>query len=102
MLPWPTALLAEYASGVAVLVYGLTSTAMALTFNLLWRYLIRRTDLHKPGVDPSALKVRDRRFAVGLVIYPVATAVGLLNTYVFLAIMIAAGLHLLPTPELRT
>lgn len=110
ILPWPTAVLAEYAlsgtaedQATAVLLYGLTSTAMAVAFNVLWRYLVRRTELHKPGVDPAALRVRSRRYAVGLAVYPVATAIGLLNTGVFLVLMLAlALLYLLPTPELRT
>lgn len=110
VLPWPTAVLAEYALNgapedqrAAVLLYGLTSTAMTVAFNVLWRYLIRRTDLHKPGVDPAALRVRNRRYNLGLLLYPVATAIGLLDARVFLAVMLGlAVLYLLPTPELRT
>ncbi len=110
VLPWPTALLAEYARDgtaddqrLAVLIYGATSTAMAVAFNLLWRYLIGRTELHRPGLDRAALAVRNRRYNVGLVVYPVATAIGLVSPVLFLLLMLAlAGLYLLPTPELRT
>ena len=44
VLPWPTAVLAEYVhqgtagdQRVAVVLYGATSTVMALAFNVLWR-----------------------------------------------------------------
>jgi uncharacterized membrane protein len=109
VLPWPTALLAEYAlhgspsdQRVAVLVYGGTSTAMAVSFNVLWRYIGRHAELRKPGIDRALLEVRDRRYTLGLAVYPVATAVGLLNVTLFLVVMLAlAVLYLLPTPDVR-
>ena len=67
VLPWPTDLLATYAvegtaaeQRIAVLVYGLTSTAMAVAFNVLWRYLRRHPELHKPHVSDELLAVRNR------------------------------------------
>ncbi len=110
VLPWPTALLAEYTKEgtagdqrIAVLVYGLTSTAMALAFNVLWRYLVRHHRLHKPGVSPDLLAVRNHRYNLGLAVYPVATAIGLLSVPLFLGLMLAlALLYLLPTPDVRT
>jgi len=110
VLPWPTALLAEYTKDgtpgdqrIAVIVYGLTSTAMALTFNLLWRYLLRHPELHKPEVTTELLAVRNHRYNLGLAVYPVATAIGLLYVPLFLGLMLAlAFLYLLPTPDVRT
>lgn len=107
ILPWPTALLAEYTRDgntgdqqITVLLYGTTSTVMALTFNLLWRYLLRHPELHKPHVRPATLQVRNHRYNLGLAVYPVATALGLLSTPLFLALMLAlALLYLLPTPD---
>jgi uncharacterized membrane protein len=107
VLPFPTALLAEYTrEGTAgdqrltVLVYGLCSSLMAVTFNLLWRYLLRHPELHKSHVSRGLLAVRNRRFNLGLPLYPLATAVGLLSVPLFLALMLAlAGLYLLPTPD---
>lgn len=107
ILPWPTALLAEYTRDgsasdqrLTVIIYGLTSTLMALTFNLMWRYLLRRPQLHKAHVRPAMLQVRNRRYNLGLAVYPVATAVGLINTQLFLVLMLAlAMLYLLPTPD---
>ncbi len=109
VLPWPTALLAEYThegtSGdqrVAVLVYGATSTAMALSFNVLWRYILRHPELQKPQVTTELLAVRNRRYNLGLAVYPVATAIGLVSVPVFLVLMLAlAFVYLLPTPDVR-
>ena len=110
VLPWPTALLAEYTREgtagdrrVAVLVYGVTSSAMAFAFNILWRYLLRHPELHKPQVTPELLAVRNFRYNAGLAVYPVATVLGLVSVPVFLVLMLAlAVLYLLPTPDVRT
>jgi len=109
VLPWPTDLLATYATEgtpadqrLAVLIYGLTSTAMAVTFNVLWRYLRRHPELHKPHVSDELLAVRNQRFNLGLAVYPVATAIGLISVPLFLALMLAlALLYLLPTPDMQ-
>jgi uncharacterized membrane protein len=109
VLPWPTALLAEYTHEgtagdrrIAVLVYGITSTAMALAFNVLWRYILRHPELHKMGVTTDLLAVRTFRYNAGLVVYPVATAIGLVSVPVFLVLMLAlAVVYLLPTPDVR-
>jgi uncharacterized membrane protein len=109
VLPWPTALLAEYArvgtaadQRTAVLVYGGTSSLMALAFNVMWRYMLRHPELHKPEVTPELLAVRNRRYDLGLAVYPVATLIGLLDTAVFLALMLALALmYLLPTPDVQ-
>jgi uncharacterized membrane protein len=107
VVPWPTALLAEYTRDgtagdqrIAVLIYGLTFTVMSFAFNGLWRYLLRHKELHKPHVLPSVLETRNRRYNLGLAAYPVATAIGLLSVPVFLGLMLAlAVVYLLPTPD---
>jgi uncharacterized membrane protein len=109
VLPWPTAVLAEYLRDgtehdqrVAVLVYGITSSAMAIAFNLLWRYVLRHPELHRPEVTREALAVRNRRFNLGPYVYPVTTVIGLFSTWAFLAITFGlALLYLLPTPDVR-
>lgn len=109
VLPWPTAVLAEYIrtgtagdERVAVLLYGATSSLMAVGFNVLWRYLRRHRELWHPEVTAEALAVRNRRFNVGLAIYPAATLLGLLSVPLFLGLMLGlALLFLLPTPEVR-
>jgi uncharacterized membrane protein len=109
VLPWPTDLLATYAvdgtprdQRLAVLIYGITSTAMAVGFNVLWRYLRRHRELHKPHVTPELLAVRNRRYNAGPVVYPIATLLGLLSVPLFLGLMLGlAVLYLLPTPDVR-
>jgi uncharacterized membrane protein len=109
VVPWPTALLAEYTRDgtagdqrIAVLIYGLTFTVMSFAFNGLWRYLLRHKELHKPHVSPNALEVRSRRYNLGLAAYPIATAIGLLSVPVFLGLMLAlAVVYLLPTPDVE-
>jgi uncharacterized membrane protein len=110
VMPWPTAVLAEYTRDgtagdrrVAVLLYGVTSSVMALAFNVLWRYLLRHPDLHKAAVSPALLAVRNRRYNAGLAIYPAATLLGLISVPLFLGLMLAlALLFLLPTPDVRS
>ena len=110
ILPWPTALLAEYTRDgtagdqrIAVLVYGIASTLMAVTFNVLWRYLQRHPELHKPYVTRELLAVRNHRFNLGLATYPIATALGLLSVPLFFALMLGlAVIYLLPTPDVET
>jgi uncharacterized membrane protein len=109
VLPWPTAVLAEYVhegtagdQRVAVVLYGATSSVMALAFNLLWRYVLRHPELRRPDVDRHALAVRNRRYNLGLPAYPVATLLGLLSETLFIGLMLALALmYLLPTPEVR-
>jgi uncharacterized membrane protein len=110
VLPWPTDLLATYATQgtpgdqrLAVLIYGLTSTAMAVAFNILWRYLRRHPELHKPYVTDELLAVRNQRYNLGPPAYAVATAIGLISAPLFLALMIGLALvYLLPTPDTGT
>jgi uncharacterized membrane protein len=110
VLPWPTAVLAEYVregtpgdKRVAVLVYGVTSSLMAVGFQLLWRYLLRHDELRRPEVTRASLAVRNRRYSIGLAAYPTATLVGLLSVPLFLIVMFAlAVLYLLPTPDVRS
>ena len=108
VLPWPTALLAEFAGGswgqqrLVVVIYGVTISLMAFAFNVMWRYILRHRELWKSQVTREMLEQRNRRFNVGPVLYPLATVVGLINAYLFLALMIALGLlYLLPTRELQ-
>ena len=76
---------------------------MAVAFNVLWRYLRRHTELHKPQVSEELLAVRNQRYNLGLAVYPVATAIGLISVQLFMALMLAlALLYLLPTPDVRT
>jgi hypothetical protein len=87
---------------VAVVLYGGTSTLMAVGFQLLWRYLLRHDELRHPEVTRASLAIRNRRFTIGLAVYSLATLIGLLSVPLFLGLMLAlAVLYLLPTPDVR-
>jgi hypothetical protein len=75
---------------------------MAVGFQLLWRYLLRHDELRHPEVTRASLAIRNRRFTIGLAVYPLATLIGLLSVPLFLGLMLAlAVLYLLPTPDVR-
>jgi len=109
VLPWPTAVLAEYLRDgtssdqrVVVLLYGVTSSLMAVTFNLMWHYQLRHPELRRPEVTRESLAVRNRRFNIGLLSYPLVTLIGLFSVPLFLVLVFAlAVLYMLPTPEYR-
>ena len=92
LIPFPTALLADYLQAghderLAAAVYGGSMTLMGLTFGSIWAYVVLSGDdlLHK-GVDP----VRARRslwvFAAGNPLYVLAIGASLLSATLALAI----------------
>src|SRR4051794_4436924 len=88
VLPWPTAVLAEYLRDgterdqrVAVLLYGIPSSARGIAFNVLGRYALRPPELPRPEVPRGALAARNRRFNLGPYVYPVTTVIGLFSTW---------------------
>lgn len=111
VIPFPTALLADYTAAnhraadqrVAVLVYGAAMVVMSVFFNLLWRRIRSHPDLRHPGITIAHLRSRHRRFNAGLALYPVVTLLGLLDVRIFLAGLLAlAFLYLLPTADSDT
>ncbi len=106
VIPFPTALIAGYATGhhtvadrrIAVVVYGIAMTLMSVAFNALWRWVRAHPAASPSEDDQRAIRRRHLRFNVGLALYPVLTLVGLLDVRVFLAgLLVLAGLYLLPT-----
>ena len=107
VLPWPTAVLADYVhegtagdQRVAVLLYGLTNVRHG-------RGLQPAVALHpaprraaQAGRRPERLlAVRNRRYNVGLAVYPVPRCSGCSASPLFIALMRALALmYLLPTP----
>jgi len=93
--PYPTALVATYLlepSGrtLAVLVYGATSVAIAVMFNVLWGYASRR-GLLIPRARPNGL--RTRGFSLGPVVYLAGTLAAIVNPFVALAIFAAVTVY---------
>jgi uncharacterized membrane protein len=110
VLPWPTAVLSDYLregtrsdQRISVVLYGVSIDVMGIAFTILWRYVFRHHELHRPDVDRKALAVRYRRNSVGLVAYPLITVLGLLSAALFIALILAwAFVCLLPTPDVRS
>jgi uncharacterized membrane protein len=94
-IPWPTALVAEHLQGpeidasVAVAVYGGNATAVALSFNLMWRWIVRDDTMIHDHLDVETLRATTRRFSLGLIVYPVAVGLA------FVSPLAAMGVHAL-------
>jgi uncharacterized membrane protein len=92
-IPFPTALVAEHIqspgidSEVAAAVYGGWATLVALSFNLMWRWIVHDESLIRDNIDISALRANTRRFSLGLVIYPLTVGIAFLNP------ILALGVH---------
>jgi uncharacterized membrane protein len=101
-LPWPTALVADYIRDpdgrrVAAIVYGLTMVAIAVMFNLVWRYASGRGRLLVPGVDAGAIARTNRSYLLGPVVYSAAALLALVNPFISLGIYATLAVYwLLP------
>jgi uncharacterized membrane protein len=99
VLPWTTALLAEYlreddGQHLAAAIYGGSLLAMALSFFAMQRYLlVAKPELVVESLGPAERAAVMRRNMVGLVPYLIATAVAPLSSYLVLAICGAVGLY---------
>jgi uncharacterized membrane protein len=80
-IPYPTAVVARYMrSGdarAAALLYGITMTAMAISFNVLWQYAARGYRLLAPDADRREVAGITRSFWPGAFLYGGATALAL-------------------------
>ncbi len=82
-IPFSTSTLAEFLreggwdSRVAVLLYGLTMEGMAIGFSAMLRHMLR-AGLTIVPVSEADGKRASHRFGIGLLTYPLITAVGLL------------------------
>jgi uncharacterized membrane protein len=99
VLPWTTALLAEYlreddGQHLAAAIYGGSLLAMALSFFAMQRYLlVAKPELVVASLGPAERAAIMRRNMVGLVPYLIATAVAPLSSYLVLAICGAVGVY---------
>ena len=91
-IPFPTALLAEHLqspevdANVAAAVYGGWATFVALSFNLMWRWIVRDARLIHGHVDLAALRANTRRFSLGVLIYPVTIGIAFLSPILALTV----------------
>jgi uncharacterized membrane protein len=91
ILPFPTALVADYvrnpdARDAATAVYGGTMTAIAIMFNLVWRYAGSWHHLLVPGISDETLTKMNRDYLAGPVVYGTATLIAFIEPYISLAI----------------
>jgi len=101
-LPWPTALVASSirdpaARRPATIAYGLTLVALAVMFNVVWRYASGRGHLLSSSVSPKLIAQSRRGYAVGPVVYSAATLLAFANPFISLSIFAALAVYwLLP------
>ena len=95
-IPYPTAVVAQHIleSGdgtVAVLLYGATSTLVAVMFNVLWAYAFRQ-NLIAGASAPVALSAV-RGFRLGPFVYLAVTLVALVNPILSMALFAALAVY---------
>lgn len=97
-IPWPTGLVAEYVRdeanrSAAVLVYGGTMTAVAVMFNVVWRYAAGKRHLLRDDVDPVSVERVTRSYVLGPIVYGTATLLAPWNPWASLAIFALLALY---------
>jgi uncharacterized membrane protein len=91
VIPFPTALLADYLRAghderLAAAVYGATMAVMGITFGLIWAYAVLSDDLLHQGIDRDRARRSLLIFAAGSPLYLLAIGVSLLSAEAALAI----------------
>ena len=83
-IPVPTALLAEYIvlpnDHVAAIIYSGTNVALAICFNLLWRYASYHNRFLGKDADTRAVAAISRQYVFGPLLYLVAFGLAWFNT----------------------
>ena len=93
--PFPTRVLAETlreGSKAAAFAYGLTFTAMAVTYGALWFYAATGRRLIAESADQRVVSGISRSFAPGSVIYGLATLSSVISAYLAVALYAAIAL----------
>ncbi|HEV8462401.1 MAG TPA: TMEM175 family protein [Gaiellaceae bacterium] len=93
--PFPTRVLADTlrdGSKAAAFAYGLTFTAMAVTYGALWFYAATGRRLIAQSADQRVVSGISRSFAPGSVIYGLATLSSLISAYLAVALYAAIAL----------
>ncbi|MBF6589137.1 MAG: DUF1211 domain-containing protein [Ktedonobacterales bacterium] len=97
IMPFPTALLAEYMllpdARVAALIYTGMFTVIAGAFNSLWWYLSRHSQLLAKGVDTGFTGSITRRFAVGPALYLTAFGLAFMSVWASLGLTIGLSVY---------
>jgi uncharacterized membrane protein len=103
-LPFPTAVLARALRDgthgdrtIALLLYGGTSMAIALGYNLVWHYA-RLRRLLIDGLEPARVRQLSRGYLLGIGLYLAAMAAAPLSAAVSMAIWLGLALFFLRGP----
>ena len=82
-IPYPTAVVARYMrtgdARAAAVLYGITMTAMAISFNVLWQYAARGYRLLAADADRREVAGITRSYWPGAFLYAGATAIALVS-----------------------
>ncbi len=97
VIPFPTALLAEYIRepdsfdpNVAAIIYGSTNVLLAISFNLMWRYAIYNNRLLDRNADQEAVAAISRQYRYGPLVYLCTVLIAIFSVWASLALI--AGL----------
>ena len=99
-IPFPTALLASQLLSpgrrVAAIVYAVSFFAIAIVFNLIWRYAVR-SRLVDEHLDVPAIT---RQYAAGPILYAILIGVGVIDAVACLVVSALIALYFLLPPRL--
>ena len=103
VVPFPTALLAAYlghpGERTATLVYTIAGLAIAVAFNLLWRYAAAGNRLLGKELDHPQVDAISRSYVFGPVLYLAATAIALWNVNLAIGVTLFLALFFALPPE---
>ncbi|MDP9343662.1 MAG: TMEM175 family protein [Actinomycetota bacterium] len=107
-VPFTTALVAEHIRDsdtrtLAAVLYGGLMVAVAIMFNLVWRYAARGRRLLDPAADATAIEQINRSYVLGPIAYGTATLLALVNPWISLALYASlAVFYMLPGTSPRS
>jgi uncharacterized membrane protein len=103
-LPFPTKLVAQYlqqpGEQAAVYAYDATYIAMAIVFNVWWRYASGNRRLIREGVPDSALRAITRAFDPGVPMYVGVFVVAIFSPLASVVLTLAIAAFYLPSAAL--
>jgi uncharacterized membrane protein len=97
-IPFPTRVLAAHLhhdARSAAVFYGLTNTAMAITYSAVWFYAARGGRLIAASADPRAVSGISRSFRPGIPLYALATASAFVSSWLAVSLFGALALFYL-------
>jgi uncharacterized membrane protein len=105
IVPFPTALLAEYferpAAPLAAAVYGGTFVVGAFAYNLLWHRAIAGRHLLRSDVSEERIDRLTRSYRVGVPMYLVATAAAFIHPFITVGICTGLWMFWIATSRLH-